>query len=322
MASVRGSRGKKAPVLDEKVAMLDAYELFKTTDCTAEEAVANTPGCVYQADSLVRKLRRENQAAAAGGEQGRGDLSEPSTSNVGAKRQAGAPSNSIANKAQKRGQLQDHYEKENQPHPGSGVPLKAYRLNHSQRGAQLLQQATTRQKKQTSRRQAAERYVPVLRRLVFSIPWPEPSGSKPDLKTLLTWARKSFPWCTGSAVSNLNKESLLGEWRVAFTKSEVRDALEGLVAAADAAAATAADTAPAGLDEEEELATGERSSDGEAEDADDEAEEAVAGGPAACRCSGPRGCSSSRRRRSRGSGCSPPAGETVQPAGAAHLYGN
>jgi hypothetical protein len=109
---------------------------------------------------------------------------------------------------------------------------------------------------------------------------------------------------------------------VAFTKSEVRDALEGLVAAADAAAATAADTAPAGLDEEEELATGERSSDGEAEDADDEAEEAVAGGPAACRCSGPRGCSSSRRRRSRGSGCSPPAGETVQPAGAAHLYGN
>ena len=212
-------------MLDEKVAMLDAYELFKTTDCTAEEAVANTPGCVYQADSLVRKLRRENQAAAAGGEQGRGDLSAPSTSNVGAKRQASAPSSSIATKAQKRAQLQDQYEKENQPHPGSDVPLKAYRLNHSQRGAQLRQQATRSQKKQASRRQAAERYVPVLRRLVFSIPWPEPSGSKPDLKTLLTWARKSFPWCTGSAVSNLNKESLLGEWRVAFTKSEVRYAL-------------------------------------------------------------------------------------------------
>jgi hypothetical protein len=116
--------------------------------------------------------------------------------------------------------------------------------------------------------------------------WPEPSGSKPDLKALLTWARKRFPWCKGSAVSSLNKGSLLGEWRVAFTKSEVRDALDVLVAAADAAAAAAAaDTAPAGQDEEEELATGERSSDGEAED--DETEEAVAGGPAAAGAPGP-----------------------------------
>jgi hypothetical protein len=45
MASVRGSRGKEkaAPVLDEKAAMLDAYVLFKTTHCTAKEAVAGGP---------------------------------------------------------------------------------------------------------------------------------------------------------------------------------------------------------------------------------------------------------------------------------------
>lgn len=144
-------------MLDEKAAMLHAYELFKTTHCTAKEAVANTPGCVCQAESLVRKLRRENQTAAAGGEQGRGDLSAPSTSNVGAKRQASAPSSSIQNKYQKRLQLKQKHDKENQPHPGSGVPLNGYRLNHSQRGAQMLQQATTSQKTQTSRKQAAER---------------------------------------------------------------------------------------------------------------------------------------------------------------------
>jgi len=162
-------------VPDEKAAMLDAYELFKTTDCTAEEAVAKTPGCVCQADSLVRKLRRENQVAAAGGEQGRGDHSAPSTSNVGAKRQASAPSSSILTKYQRRAQFQRQHDKENQPHPGSGVPLNGYRLNHSQRGAQMLQQATTSKKQQSSRVQATEQYVPVLRRLVFSVPCTLPS---------------------------------------------------------------------------------------------------------------------------------------------------